>query len=261
MVSRQHNPQVLAYLNRDPLKHIVQLKMLSAYPGDIESFYLTSGSAAGVLLLLPTRVSAFDAATYPSTEYVVMIAADTPEVTGRALTQIPGNCGLIFKLINPRDRAVIERDYSLDHVASYFSYTCSDDLQFIHSSDIVVSDTLAMSLLPMFAENGYLRDELEYYFNSGSALTFSIAESDGPVSACFTYQNHADIWEIAGLYTRENARRKGYAKQVAASALNTLLSRGRVPRYQVLDTNLPSINLARSMGLTRFLVTQHFLSK
>ena len=179
-----HDPQILAYLNRDPLKHIVQLKMLSAYPGDIKSFYITSGTSAGVLLLLPTKVSPFDAVAYPATEYVVLMAADTPAVTGLALEQIPVNRKLVFKLINRRDRAVIEQQYPLEHKATYISYTYDDNLQFIHSNDIVISDTLDTRLLPLFAENGYLRDELEPYFNSGKAMAFSKATATdryGPV--------------------------------------------------------------------------------
>ena len=119
-----HDPQILAYLNRDPLKHIVQLKMLSAYPGDIKSFYITSGTSAGVLLLLPTKVSPFDAVAYPATEYVVLMAADTPAVTGLALEQIPVNRKLVFKLINRCDKTVIEQQYPLEHKATYISYTC-----------------------------------------------------------------------------------------------------------------------------------------
>jgi hypothetical protein len=49
------------------------------------------------------------------------------------------------------------------------------------------------------------------------------------------------------------------ATRCATSTALAELSRRRVPRYQVHDDNKPSILLAESVGLTRFLTITHFL--
>ena len=62
-------------LRRDVLRYIVHLKMLRAYPGAIRCTYTEDGASVGVLLLLETDASPFDAKTYASTRYVVLPAA------------------------------------------------------------------------------------------------------------------------------------------------------------------------------------------
>ena len=78
-------------------------------------------------------------------------------------------------------------------------------------------------------------------------------------SICFTFKNYDKIWEIGGVHTAPAQRRKGLARLVVEAALYTVLSRGYIPRYQVAEANIPSIRLAETLGLTRFVVAEHYL--
>ena len=111
----------------------------------------------------------------------------------------------------------------------------------------------------LYARNGYTSSELEHYFADG-AQSFSIYEGLQPVCSCFVFRNFGAVWEIAGLHTLENTRRKGYARQVVVATLDSLLKTGRVPRYQVESDNAASTQLAESLGLTCCLRFEHFLS-
>lgn len=251
--------EILAYLTQNTLKHIVHLKMLSVYPQHIESHYFTDGSAAGLLLLLPTSVTTYDAVTYPETQYVVLIAADTPSVTEQMLDYIPTTCNLVFKFIDSQDRAVIEKRYPLRRVTSFLSYTCSAQARFSHSKEVIISEQVDERLLPLYRQSGRKAEEIEGYFKSAQAISFAVYEHKKPVSVCLAYQNYGKIWEIGMLYTLNQARRKGYARQIVETALSVLLANGYTPRYQMNEMNLASKELAERVGLNKFLTTEHYL--
>jgi RimJ/RimL family protein N-acetyltransferase len=259
MDSVNHKPEILAYLSQNTLKHIVHLKMLSAYSQDIESHYFTDGSATGVLFLLPTIVTTYDALTYPETQYVVLIAADAPSITGQMLDYIPTTCNLIFKFIDPQDRAVIEDRYPLKRVTSFLSYTGSGQARFCHSKQVLISEQVDEKLLPIYRQSGYKAEAIKGYVKSGRAISFALYENKKPVSVCLAYQNYGQIWEIGMLYTVNQARRKGYARQIVETALSTLLANGYIPRYQMDEANLASKELAERVGLHKFLTTEHYL--
>jgi hypothetical protein len=46
---------------------------------------------------------------------------------------------------------------------------------------------------------------------------------------------------------------------VVETALDRLLANGNIPRYQMDERNTASKELAESLGLTRFLSTEHYL--
>jgi len=54
-------------------------------------------------------------------------------------------------------------------------------------------------------------------------------------------------------------RGRGHASRVVRTALAELARRRLTPRYQVDRNNTPSIRLAESVGLQRFLTITHFL--
>jgi predicted GNAT family acetyltransferase len=121
-----------------------------------------------------------------------------------------------------------------------------------------VSDQLDERCLAMYAANGYSTDEMEAYFDRG-AFSLALHVRGQPVSTCFCFPNLQQVWEIGGVHTIEGHRRKGYAHKVVETSLALLADRGYIPRYQMHEDNLPSIRLAESIGLVRFLVTEHFL--
>ena len=257
--AENHKPEVTAYLLRDTLKHIVHLKALSAYSRHIRSHYFSHGSSAGVLFLYPTGITTYESVKYPDMQYVVLISSASPSVTERMLDHIPTNCSFVLKLMSAEDKAIVERKFPLKRVTSFLSYTHSGESRFLSSENVTVAGTLNEDLLPFYRANGYERDEVEGHFKAGSAMSFAVHENSEPVSACMAYQNYGQVWEICGLYTIERARRKGHARSIVETALNRLLANGYIPRYQVDEKNIASRRLAESLGLSRFLSTEHYL--
>jgi GNAT superfamily N-acetyltransferase len=257
VMSTEH--KVLAFLTRDTLRHVVHLKMLHAYPDATRCYYHEDGAATGVLVLLDTLASPYDAQTYPSARYVVLPAATSGAAALALLRYVPADCGLVFKLIDRWTKAVVIERYRPARERAYLSYT-SGDRGFSRAPSVRISERLEERCLPLFAANGYSAEEMRTYFAKGA---FSLAIDDpsgqeGPVAACFCFPNYRQVWEIAGVRTVEGHRRQGYARKVVETALSVLADRGCIPRYQMHEDNEPSIRLAESIGLERFLVTEHF---
>lgn len=250
---------VIAFLSRDVLRNIVLLKMLHAYAEAIQSTYVEDNSGAGVLLLLPTRVSAFDAQTYPSSEYVVFLSTTGPAVTQALLSHFPTHHNLVFKFLDPTDRAVVERRFRLKRTTAYLSFTCPPGSQFSASNEVIVSNQADERCLDLFAEQGHPSETVRGYFAGGEALAFALYQNNLPRSACFAAVNFGSVWEIGGLYTPPGERRKGYARQVVETALHVLLRRHYIPRYQVHEENHASIRLAESLGLRQFVSMEHYV--
>lgn len=253
---------ILSFFKRDILRHIVHLKMWAAYPDAIQGQYVARGSSMGVLLLLSTPISSFDRKMYPLTRYVVLPVA-TDETAARALlAYVPTDCNLVFKLIDAPTRSVISLDFELQRKTAYISYTgiCSTERisDLSPAANVRMTGHLDARCLSLYAANGYSEQEVADYFDRG-AFAATIYAQDTPLSTCFCFPNYGDVWEIAGVHTVEGYRRQGLARCVVEAAVHELLKRGLVPRYQVREDNLPSIRLAEAVGLTRFLITEHFL--
>jgi GNAT superfamily N-acetyltransferase len=123
--------------------------------------------------------------------------------------------------------------------------------------DVVVSTQLNDGLVEAFGQNGYTPAELAHCFaDGGQAL--AITAGGQLVSVGLIYRNFAHIWEIAALFTHPSARRQGYAARIVRTALHTLHQRGYTPRYVVDAANAPSIKLAETAGLKRFLTVIHY---
>jgi GNAT superfamily N-acetyltransferase len=252
--------QALAFLRRDVLRNIVPLKMLTAYPDAIQAYYHGDAAAAGVLLLLPTRVSPFDRQTYPSTDYVAMLSASHPTIVRSLLAHIPNGCALVFKLIDSCVWEAIAQHFCLTRATAYISYTCAGGSRFTPSDEVAVSERVDERCFDLYAAQGYTRDEVRHFFSSGAALSFALYQGDAPVAACFACQNFERVFEIGGVYTLPGVRRMGHARKLVETALYTLVRRGDVPRYQVHELNQPSIRLAEAIGMEPFVTTEHWLS-
>ena len=112
----------------------------------------------------------------------------------------------------------------------------------------------------LWALNGYDAQEIRAHFEEGGR-GYALCEGDAPVSACFVYPNYRRVWEIAGVHTRPQARGRGHARRVVCAALHDLAGEGRLPRYNVLDTNVPSIRLAESLGLRPASTLTHYFAQ
>ncbi len=250
--------QSIAYLEQDVLKHIVHLKMLHSYGSHIESFYEESEQGTGVLLLLPTSASVFDTHLYPKTEYVVMPATEG-EAMKSLLRHLPKQVNLVFKFITPHDRDVTAQEYHLQRVTAFVSYTNSSEANFIADAEVVVSEQLDERCLALYVGQGYKATEMKALFASNQAVSFSLFADGRPISTCFVYRNFANVWEIGAVQTVKAYQRRGYARRIVGTALHYLQQRNLHSRYQVQEDNHASIALAEQVGLTRFLVAEHFL--
>jgi GNAT superfamily N-acetyltransferase len=248
--------EVVAYLKTDPFKYIVHLKMIDAYREHIIWHADQVGDQIGVMLLLPTKVSPFDAKTYPTSDWVVLLAASNPAVADQLVQHLPCQSNLIFKLVDDLSKAAVFRLFPAKRITAFISYTTHGDV-FLADPDVVVSTELDERLLPCYQANGYTLPELLHFFRQG-ALSFSLYAGE-PRATCLVFKNYEQIWEIGGVYTAPAYRRQGLAKRVVATAINTLLNQGKIPRYQMVETNTASLELAENLGLERFVTTEHYL--
>lgn len=256
MISMDEIENVISYLKTDPFKHVMHLKMIDSYAEHIRCKYEQDGAQAAILLLFPVYVSPYDARTYPQAQFIVMPAGSSQATLRRILRDLPRGGNLVFKFVDAATRDAVLQDYPMERVRAFFSYTSHDPF-FQPQPAVTLSGELDEALLPFYHENGYTRDELEGYFRQG-ALSFTVYEQGRPLSTCLAFRNWGEIWEIGGVYTPMAQRRKGYARLVVETALHALLTRGRIPRYQVLESNTASIKLAESLGLQRFVTVEHF---
>ncbi|MCE7989724.1 MAG: GNAT family N-acetyltransferase [Caldilinea sp. CFX5] len=258
MTDKTVQQAIIAFLKRDPLRNIVPLKMLTAYPTVIDTHYYEAGNGAAALLLFPTSAFAYDRATYADLDLVVILAATTAEAATALLPQIPMQRRLIFKLMDAHVRDLLATRFTLQRVTAFLSYTATAIDHFAPSPDVVPAAQVDERLYPHFAAQGHDAEELQRYFADGQARAFTLYKSAEPIASCFTYRNFEQIHEIGGVFTIPGERRKGHAQQVVTTAVHALRQRDCLPRYQVHEGNQPSIALAEQIGLTRFVTVEHW---
>jgi hypothetical protein len=252
--------RAVAFLRRDRLRNIVPLKLLRAHQDAIACRYAERSGQSGVLMLLPTLASPFDAATYPETDLVVLLSAEGSAAAEALLDLVPAGRRLVFKLADERIQSAVARRFALHRATAYISYTSPPGALFAPADEVLMSVQPDERCLELFARQGYGRDETLPAFAAGKAFACARYGDHDLLAACFTYHNFEEIWEIGGLYTLPEVRRRGYARQVVLGALHALGERGLKPRYQVREDNLPSRHLAEVVGLTPFVTVQHYVA-
>lgn len=259
-----NDTHILNYLNQNPFRHIVLLKMRQAYPHAITQHWLDDAKGQGVLMLLESRASSYDAKTYPHTRYVVLMSSSNDWAAQTLVGLVPRHESLVFKLNSERDYAAVAAHFSLKRTTSVTSFTQigpAPTHPIKHADSLRLSQTLDEACLPLFAQQGYDADEMRGYFSQGNASCIGLYQTGQAVAACFTYQNYRQIWEIGGVYTLPNARKHGYGRSVVAAALNFLCQNNLMPRYQVHEGNIASAQLALSLQLKTGLITTHYLKE
>ncbi len=232
--------------------------MLTSYPEVAHTVFHERDGAAGVLLLLPTSAFPFDRATYPFADYSVLLATDGPGAAEALLAHVPHDRTLVFKLQSPDDRLAVARAFRIERITAYRSYTAPPGYRALSDPAVLVAEHPDPRVFGLFVAQGQHPDELRGLFAAGHALAFSIDEGGAPAAACLAYRNHGPVYEIGGLVTLPHARRRGLARRLVQTALCELARRDAIPRYQVHEDNLPSVALAESLGLTRFLTMEHW---
>jgi hypothetical protein len=247
---------LLRYLQRDPLKCILHLKMLTFHREMIETVYIQDGSTEGVLLLFPTTALSYDQQEYGGYELVAMPVADSLQILGKLLANVP-KTGVVFKLINTNDESLIDELFDGKRARRFLNYSAVGSSEFNSDPGVVISSKLNDGLMDTFGKNGHTSTELTRFFDDGGKA-YSIIEDGKTVSVGMVYRNFENIWEIAALYTIPTARRKGYSTRIVRTALLDLQQLGYIPRYVVDETNIPSVKLAQAIGLERFLTVIHY---
>ncbi len=254
----------LAFLNTDPLRHLPHLKYLHLHPDDMDCYGVEAGDGQGVLLSYDAQLLPWDKMAYPQATRVFMPVATTAPTARVLLEYIRDHYRMaqpvVIKFVDDISRTVFEQAFPLDFIRAFASYT-GNHIQPCHDcDDVMISERPDPACLELFAQNGYTLEEMRSHFEAG-ASSFTIYAGAQAVCACFIYHNFGAVWEVAGLHTRDEARRCGYARRITTTALQAILSRGGVPRYQVEMTNTASIRLAESLGLTPCLRYEHYMTR
>ena len=249
------NEKIQALLERDVLRNIILLKTLAAYP-EVADCHVVGNA---VLVLLPVRVSPFDRQTYPGVDTIVMLAGEDPEELRALLPAIPRDERLVFKLNHPNQVEVFRPAFRLRRAIAYISYTAPQESHFEPDAQVVITRRPDEGCLALFAAQGYGQEEIAEDFAQAVAHAFAIYTQGRPACACMAYRNHDRVFEIGALHTLPGERRTGYARRVVLTALAWVMGSGCVPRYAVHEQNEASMRLAESVGLVRFLTTEHWV--
>lgn len=258
MHGNQDLARISALLRAAPLQHIVTLKMMHLL-GPAIDFKLIEGEGGWALRsLFSAAAFEYDRQTYPNRDLVVLMDGSSATAKCELLDDLP-EARLVVKTSDNAVAARLKASRSARAVRSFLSFTRAQDAPPAPSAEgIAVGTDLKPELERMFGQNGYTPGELARHFADGSRW-FALQRAGRTCSAGFVFRNFENVWEIGGIYTEPEYRRRGFARRIVAAALSELLRTGRIPRYQVRSDNEPSINLARASGLAEFLRMDHLL--
>ena len=89
--------RALDYLERDMLRNIVALKMLTAHD-DVRCFHHSNQVGEAVMVLLEPQVFAYDCEHYPDADCIAIISSDHPSLTREPLAHLEKVRLVVFKL-------------------------------------------------------------------------------------------------------------------------------------------------------------------
>lgn len=248
--------QAIDELARDPLRHVVLLKQLLAYPEHVTVHRACGVQGRATLLALDTSVSGYDRQAYPRASIAAFIASDHPDLTAALLSHVPQGVGIVFKLSTEADFTVVASRFAVTRRTAFVSFTAAGGGA--ACCGVRVTSAPGDAAFVLFETQGHDRAWLKPLLREGRAFA-CVLESDGDVrSACFAFENYGPVWEVGGVVTAPAHRRQGLGARLVGTALAELASRGLAPRYQVEEGNEASIRLARSVGLAPFLTIVHY---
>ena len=247
---------VVGALAREPLRHIVLLKHLLAYPEHVKVHRVSGTAGAATLVVLDTAVSAYDRQAYPEAAAAVIITSDHPDLTALLMPHVPRGIGVVFKLASEADLTPIRAYFPVKRRTAFVSFTSVDATE--PDAGVRLTSAPGSAAFRLFAEQGHSRTWLEPLLRDGKAFACVLEREDEALSACFAFENFGPVWEVGGVVTAAGQRRAGLGARVVRTALAALGRRGLAPRYQVEEHNTASIALARSVGLAPFLTITHY---
>jgi GNAT superfamily N-acetyltransferase len=252
--------RAIAWLESDPLRHVVTLKMLASFGEQMELRLREGDDGWALAALLPTSAFEYDARHYADVPLAVLLNGSSAALQLALLAELRG--GFVLKLSGDIGddavrRFVRERLGALP-VRSFTSFTAAPGLVLDVSNAVVGSALLDAPARELFRQTIYDESELGRYFADG-AHWFGLRQGSRLVSGCFVFRNFGAVWEVAGVFTEPAQRRHGLAAEAVRAAVTHLLARGLRPRYQVESSNQPSVALAQRLGLSEFIRVEHFV--
>jgi ribosomal protein S18 acetylase RimI-like enzyme len=243
-------------LARDPLRHIVLLKHLLAYPDHVKVHRVCGAEGAATLVALDTSVSPYDRQAYPQAAVAAFVSSDHPALTASLLSHVPRGTGIVFKLSSEADLAAVQSQFAVTRRTAFVSFTSAGGSQ--PASGVEITSAPGDATFQMFETQGHDRSWLKPLLRGGKAFACVAKRGGDTVSACLAFENYGPVWEVGGVVTASSHRRQGFGARVVRTALAELTRRGLAPRYQVEEHNNASIALARSVGLAAFLTIVHY---
>jgi GNAT superfamily N-acetyltransferase len=239
----------------EPLRNIVLLKQLIAYPDRAQVHRVTGAAGTATLVALDVAASAYDRQAYPGAAVAALLESDHPDLTASLLPHLPRAVGIVFKLSREADLAPIAARFAVERRTAFVSFTSRGR----HEPDPEVRVTAQPgdAALRLFAQQGHEHSWLEPMLRAGSAFACVLGDDAETPSACIAFENFGSVWEVGGVVTAPSHRRRGFAARVVRTALAELSARRLVPRYQVEERNTASIRLAHAIGLVPFLTIVH----
>jgi GNAT superfamily N-acetyltransferase len=244
-------------LERDPLRNIVLLRHLQAFPGHTRAHRVEDSRGAATLVLFDISAGAWDRRIYPMAAWAALITSDHPALTRRLLAFVPHDAGIVFKLASDADREAVAAAFPVERTLAILSFAAR--ASFAPDAQVRVTRDPDAGLYALFESQHHSRTWLEPQIRSGRAFICALDHDGRPHAVCFAFENYGTIWEVGGVFTLPACRGQGLAARVVRTALAELQALALVPRYQVQDDNVASIRLAESVGLERFLTITHFL--
>jgi RimJ/RimL family protein N-acetyltransferase len=249
----------IAVLASAPLRNMVLLKQLMAYPAHVRVHRATGAEGGATLVALDTAASAYDREAYPQARLAAFIASDHPHLTASLLPALPRGTGIVFKLASEADLEPVAASFAVARHTAFLSFTANGARQ--PAPDVGITTAPGDAAFRMLEQQGHARAWLEPLLQDGKAFAATLARDGAPLAVCIAYEIYASIWEVGGLVTDAAHRRQGHGARVVRAVLAELSRRGLTPRYQAEEHNAASIALARSVGLERFLTLTHYLHR
>lgn len=214
----------IAELARDPLRHIVLLKQLLAYPDHVKAFRVADTAETAILLALEASASAYDRQTYPEADIVAFISSDRPDLTASLLPCLPREVGIVFKLSHKADLRPVETKFSVTRRTAFVSFTSHGVVE--PDADVRVLTTPSDVALRMFETQGHERNWVGPMLASDRAFACVLERGGETASVCLVYENWGPVWEVGGVVTLPKYRRKGCGARVVRTALANSASAG-----------------------------------
>jgi hypothetical protein len=247
---------VVDELAREPLRNIVLLKHLLAYPDHLTIHRVSGVEGAATLVALDAAAGPYDRQAYPNAAVAALISSDHPRLTASLLSHLPRGVGIVFKLSHEADLAPVQAQFAVTRRTAVVSFTSAGP--FDRDPGVHITTRPSAAAFALFESQGHERAWLEPLLSADKAFA-GVLERDGDaLSACFAFENYGPVWEVGGVVTAASARRNGYGARAVRTVLAELASRRLTPRYQVEGDNAASTALARSVGLAPFLTITHY---